>query len=202
MEIKTTTIYSFQAHPFDEIQLNDLPPNLILSQEWRIGARPMVSMPSIKKPVTYQSNVPIPVSQPTVPLADMSLQQEKSKRSGHEPTSTNGIASIVNTFNQTSTNDNDNRSMSTSSAQPGVSELVKVYSQATESKMQRHDNGLGNNKQNGSSFPKQQQQQQRISSSPPHGIQHRQAHEEAYEEVILDGLTHGLVMIVFFRQEK
>lgn len=152
----------------------------------------MVSMPSIKKPVTYQSNVPIPVSQPTVPLTDMSLQQEKSKRVSPEATSTNGVASIVNTFNQTSTSESDNRSMSTSSAKPGVSELVKVYSQATTSKMQRHDNGSGSNKQNGSSFLKQQQQQQqRISSSPPNGIQHRQAHEETYEEITLDGLTHG-----------
>ena len=171
--------------------MNDLPPNLILSQEWRIGARPIVSVPSIKKPVTYQSNVPIPVSQPTVPLTDMSEQQEKQK-------STNGIASIVNTFNQTSAGENDNRSLSSSSAQPGVSELVKVYSQATASKLQRHDNAIGNNKQNGSSFLKQQQQQRRISSSPPNGIQHRQAQEEAYEEITLDSLTHGLVMICSF----
>lgn len=179
---RSNEIRSFQAHPFDEIQLNDLPPNLILSQEWRIGARPIVSVPSIKKPVTYQSNVPIP----TAPVIDMSQQQDKRKRPIDGPAPANGsdshgIASIVNTFNQTSTNGNDHRSGSIASTQPGVSELVKIYSKATGSKASGSTNGASTNKQNGSnhsfdqiSFPK-----------------HRQAYEETYEELTVDNLTHG-----------
>lgn len=168
--------------------MNDLPPNLILSQEWRIGARPIVSVPSIKKPVTYQSNVPIPA----VPLTDMSQQQDKRKRPSNDPapmngSDSNGIASIVNTFNQTSTSDNGHRSGSTSSTQPGVSELVKIYSKATASKAPRYTNGASTNKQNGSNHSLDQ-------TSLP---KHRQAYEETYEEMTVDHLTHGLVTTFF-----
>ncbi|CAF5066191.1 unnamed protein product, partial [Rotaria magnacalcarata] len=55
------------AHPFDEAQLHDLPPNLILSQKWRIGARPIPSMPMPKNPVTYQTIIPA-----SAPLSNIS----------------------------------------------------------------------------------------------------------------------------------
>ncbi len=190
--------------------MNELPPNLILSQEWRIGARPIVSIPTIKKPVTYQSNVSIPISQSIAPLTQMSQQQDKRKGSTNDQTSTNGnnsrgITSIVNTYNQPFGGvggDNENqssRSSSVSSTQPVVSNLIKIYSEASVSKPQRNESVVSTNKhdelikifEQASNRNQRQQQYRRISSSPAEIKQPVQAHEEAYEEITWDNLAHG-----------
>ena len=64
-------IHPIQVHSFDEAQLSDLPRNLILSQEWRMNARPIPTLPTLRKPVTYQPTV--------VPPPSMFNQQEKRK---------------------------------------------------------------------------------------------------------------------------
>ncbi len=188
---------SFQAHPFEEVQLNDLPPNLILSQQWRIGARPIVSTPTIKKPVTYQSNVSIPISQSTIPSTQISQQQDKRKSIITDEVSTNGaIASIVNTYNQTGgeNGNRSSRSSSVSSTQPLVSNLIKIYSEATASKSQRNDSVRSTGKHDELIKIFEQatnSNQQRRTSSSPILKQQSQAHEEAYEEITWDNVVHG-----------
>jgi len=159
----------------------------------------MVSIPTIKKPVTYQSNVSIPISQPIIPSTQMSQQQDKRKSIIVDEISTNsGIPTLVNTFNQTYEGENGNRSsrsLSVSSAQPVVSNLIKIYSEATTSKSQKIDNvkSTGKHDELVKIFQQasNQNQQRRTSSSPPIIKQPSQAREEAYEEITWDNLVHG-----------
>lgn len=215
MELKTSSFF-FQAHPFEELQLNDLPPNLILSQQWRIGARPIVSTPTIKKPVTYQSNVSIPISQSNISSTQISLQ-DKRKPTITDENSTNGngngsIASIVHTFNQPSGGLGDignrsSRSSSVSSTQPVVSNLIKIYSEVTATKSQRNDT-------NGKSTGKHDElvkifeqasnsnQQRRATSTPPNIKQQAQIHEEVDEEIHWDNFTQGYRFSCLFFNQK
>ncbi len=127
----------------------------------------------------------------------MSQQQDKRKSIINEEVSTNGttshgIASIVNTFNQTfGDGENANRSSNT---QPLVSNLIKIYSEATASKSQppesvvsvsKHDELIKIFEQ--ASKPNKQ----RRTSSSTNVKQQSQAYEEVDEEITWDNLTHG-----------
>ncbi|CAF1270652.1 unnamed protein product [Rotaria magnacalcarata] len=197
-----------QVEQFNENELNELPRNLILSQEWRMSVQPAPAVPIPKKPVTYQPTVSTPTQ--------MSQQQGGRKSSiaesnGHESTSSrkksHGITSLVHAFSRSSeTNGKQNgrtsRSPSVSSAQ-SVTNLVRIYAEATATSQQQ-----------------QQQQQKRRSESiastgrsdeltkifeqATHLSQHRtssastskrpsHAHEEAYEEMTWDTLVPGII---------
>jgi pyruvate carboxylase len=127
----------------------------------------------------------------------MAQQQQQDKR--------NGITSIVNASvggggggggdheNQSS------RSSSVSSVQPGVSNLIKIYSEASIAKPQRNESVVSTNKhdelikifEQAANRNQRQQHYRRISSSPAEIKQPTQVHEEAYEEVTWDNLAHG-----------
>ena len=191
-----------QVHPFEEVHLHDLPPNLILSQEWRIGARPILSIPKPKKPITYQS---------AIPLNQISHQQDRrisnqTENNGYE-ISTNGanshgIASIVNAFNQSSggfeaNGNRSSRSSSVASTQPVVPNLIKIYSEAIPSKLQRHDSITSTGKHDELTKIYEQatnRNQQRRTSSPSHDKQQPQIYEEAIEEITWDNLVHGYIL--------
>ncbi len=107
-----------------------------MSQEWRLNTRAVPSLPTPKKLVTSQSIVATPTQMPK--------QQDKRKSSiaesnGHEPSShSHGIAAIVNAFNKsTGSSRRSSRSGSASNSQPVVSNLVKIYSEATAPKQQQ-----------------------------------------------------------------
>ncbi|CAF2556522.1 unnamed protein product [Rotaria sp. Silwood2] len=195
----------------DEIDLNDLPRNLILSQEWRMNVQPVTSIPTPKKPVTYQSIISTPTQ--------MSNQQDKRKPSiaesnGHDSltggTKSYGITSLVNAFSKSSgasgkTSTRSSRSSSRSNIQPVVSNLVKIYSEATstqplEKPRSESVASTGKNDELIKIFEQathrssQQQQQQRTSSA---SISKRpsQAREEAYEDMTWDTLVHGTVPV-------
>jgi hypothetical protein len=131
-----------QILTFDETQLDDLPRNLILSQEWRINARPNPALPTTKRPVTYRTN----------PLSTMATasQQDKarsmaSESSDHDAsvdaTGSQSIAALVDAFNKSSTNGQDHarvsRTSSISSTQPVVSNLVRIYSEVVDPQQQK-----------------------------------------------------------------
>jgi len=151
-EFKLTVVFFFaQVHPFEEFELKNLPPNLILSQQWRIGARPFASTAAaIRKPVTYQSNVSIPINQPTINSSEMHQQQQQDKRKGSstEPAAAaaanvSGIAAVINTFDE---NENNESSLTQSA---NVSNLIKVYSEALpKSKTKEHDSIKSTGKHN------------------------------------------------------
>ncbi|CAF0942829.1 unnamed protein product [Adineta ricciae] len=201
----------YQAHPFDEIQLQELPPNLILSQEWRIGARLTPSVPPLKKSMAYQPTVPSSVSSSTMNLPQQTAAQGSEKRRSivveyvpreiplTNDTNLNGIASIVNAFNRTSTNgENENRtsrSSSISSIQPLVSNLIKIYSEATPVKTQRIEDTVSTDKHNEliKIFEQETTGQQQVRSASPMNI--KQA-THACDEITWDNLVHGTTPVV------
>ncbi|CAF1322790.1 unnamed protein product [Adineta steineri] len=194
-----------KVQPFDEADLNELPRNLILSQEWRMNTRAIPSLPIPKKPVTYQ------------PPTQMSIKQDKPKlnttenNNNHHDTSLNGtsshgITALVSAFNKSSENNTGNgerssRSSSVTSAQPIVQNLVKIYTEASTTPKQQHkqrdDSVVSTGKhdeltkifEQAASRSQRQQQQQTASTSiikqPSRG------YEEAYEEITWDSLVHG-----------
>ena len=128
-----------QVHPFEEEQLKELPRNMILSQEWRIGARPVPLTAQSHKPVPYQSNVS--AIKATSSPSDATAQQQQrdvekrqsliSETNGHylTPTTSNhstGVASLVQPVHQ----------VTETGASPVVSNLIKIYSEATGTKSQ------------------------------------------------------------------
>ncbi|UJR33113.1 hypothetical protein I4U23_020570 [Adineta vaga] len=206
----------YQVHPCDETYLQDLPPNLILSQEWRIGARPTPMIPPVKRSMTYQpfpsstlSSSPLPLSH--VVLRQLPSTQESEQRrsilieynpqnvSSTNDTNLNGIASIVNAFNRSSVNgENGNRtsrSSSVSSIQPLVSNLIKVYSEVIPTKSQRIENVISTDKHDELIKIFEQARsdsfQQPRTSSPLNSKQPVQAREEPCEEITWDSLVHG-----------
>ena len=112
------------------------------------------------------------------------MSQQQDKR--------NGITSMGPT-------DHDNqssRSSSVSSVQPGVSNLIKIYSEASTSQPQRNENVVPTNKHNelvkifeqaSNKNPRQQPNYRRTSSSPAEIKQPIQAREE----ITWDNVTHG-----------
>ncbi|CAF4576020.1 unnamed protein product [Rotaria sp. Silwood1] len=199
----------YQAHPFEEAQLHELPPNLILSQKWRIGARPMPSMPIPKNPVTYQSINSTSTSQSNIPSIQILQPQDKRKSIINENneyerstniTNTNGVASIVNAFNQTSViggnTNQSSRSSSTSSTQPVVSNLIKIYSEARALKPQQNENivSAGKHDELTKIFQQiiNQNQQQQQTTPPSNDKEPSQAYEEVYEEITWDHLANGI----------
>jgi len=146
----------------------------------------------------------MPISQPSIPITPITQQQQQDKR---KPTitdeiSTNGgIASIVNTFNQTfgtgiggENGNRSSRSSSVSSTQPIVSNLIKIYSEATASKSQRNDSVRSTGKHDELIKIFEQatnQNQQRQTSLSSNIKQQSQAREEACEEITWDNLVHG-----------
>ncbi|CAF1219898.1 unnamed protein product [Rotaria sordida] len=191
----------------DDIELNDLPRNVILSQQWRMNVQPITSVPTPKKPVTYQS-----ISSTPPPPIQMPNQQDKRKSStaesnGHDSTTSgsksHGIASLINVLSRSSgtsgkTSTRSSRSSSMSNAQPIVSNLVRIYSEATSTRPQekpRSESVMSTGKndelvrifQQATNRPQQQQQQ--IIKRPS------QAREEAYEEMTWDTLVHGTVPV-------
>lgn len=211
LKIISNFCIEIQVHPFEEAHLHDLPPNLILSQEWRIGARPILSIPKPKKPITYQSAISSSTSQSTIPLTQISQQQDKrisnqTENNGYE-ISTNGanshgIASIVNAFNQSSggfeaNGNRSSRSSSVASTQPVVPNLIKIYSEAIPSKSQRHDSTTSAGKHDELTKIYEQatnRNQQRRTSSPSNDKQQPQVYEEAIEEITWDNLVHGYIL--------
>ncbi|CAF2852214.1 unnamed protein product [Rotaria sp. Silwood2] len=199
----------YQAHPFEETHLHELPPNLILSQKWRIGARPMPSMPIPKNPITYQSSNSTSTNQLNVPSIQISQTPDKRKsiinenneyeRSTTNVTNTNGVASIVNAFNQTSgiggnANQSSRSSSTSSTQQPVVSNLVKIYSEARTLKPQQNENIVSASKHDELTKIFQQiinQNQQQQTISPLNDKEPSQAYEEVYEEITWDNLAHG-----------
>ncbi len=188
-----------QIHPFDESDLSDLPRNLILSQEWRLNARPLPSTPTSKKPVTYQSIVSTATTQ-------MPKQQDRRKSSvaesnGHESSKhSHGIAAIVNAFNKSSgASTRSSRSSSVSSAQPVVSNLVRIYSEATVPKQQQqHEKprsesvvSTGKHDELTIIFEQATNRSQRQSQASIASIIKRPS--QAYEEITWDSVVHGSV---------
>jgi hypothetical protein len=180
-----------------------------LSQEWRIGARPILSIPKPKKPITYQSVISSSTTQSSIPLTQILQQQQQDKRipnitenNGYE-ISTNGanshgIASIVNAFNQTSggggSGNRSSRSSSVASTQPVVSNLIKIYSEVAPSRMQRHDSAVSTGKHDELTkiFEQVTSRNQQIRTSSPSNVkQQPQVYEEAFEEITWDNLVHG-----------
>lgn len=186
----------FQAYPFDEFELNNLPPNLILSQEWRIGARPFVSTPAIKKPVTYQSNVSIPINQPTITTTTsipMPQHRDKRKGSSTEPNNTSsGIAAMVNTVHQTP-DEHENESRKATPQPPVVSNLIKIYSEALpKSKPKENDpiKSTGKHDELMKIFEQaSNQNQQRRPSASTQIKQQIKVHEETSEQTNWDNLA-------------
>ncbi|CAF4035058.1 unnamed protein product [Adineta steineri] len=205
----------YQAHPFDETNLRDLPPNLILSQEWRIGARPIPSIPQPKKHIAYQpTSSTSSSSQLIIPQTQILLEHDRHKSiineiDGHDiiptnGTNLNGIASIVNAFNRSSgTGENGNRlsrSSSVSSIQPIVSDLIKIYSEATAPKSQRTDHIITTTDKHDELIKIFEQArnngyQEQRTSSPLNGKQSSQAYEEVTEEITWDHLVHGTIPV-------
>ncbi|CAF3657105.1 unnamed protein product [Rotaria sordida] len=184
----------YQAHPFDDTHLHELPPNLILSQKWRIGARPMPSMPTSKNPITYQSNIP------SIQISQQDKRKSIINENNEYERPTNGVASIVNTFNQTLTigGNTNQSSRSSSNTQPVVSNLIKIYSEARTLKPQQNENLLPTNKHDELTKifqqiinENQQQQQQQQTTSQLNDREPSQAYEEVYEEITWENLPHG-----------
>lgn len=165
-------------------------------------ARPTPSLPTIKKPVTYQPNI-----LPSVPMAH---QQDKRKSigsdsNGHDPSHTGGgpqgVAAITSAFNKASAHGSDgprsSRGSSVSSNQPGVSDLVRIYTEATGSKQQQKSRSasvasLNKHDELTRIFEQATNRSQRGSTASvvkPTS----QAHEMAYEEITWDSLVHGYV---------
>jgi hypothetical protein len=183
-----------QVEPFNNEDLNDLPRNLILSQEWRLNSRPIPSIPTPKKPIAHQ---PVPSTSIQMPKQLDKRKSNSSATNGHNtPTHSGGIAGLVNAFNKTigGSGSRSSRSSSVASAQPMVSNLVKIYSEATAPK-QRSSSALSTGKHD--ELPKIVQQpsnpshQQQHTPLPPNIKQPSQAREEPYEEITWDNLVHG-----------
>jgi hypothetical protein len=160
-------------------------------------------MPIPKKSITYSSVI----SASTIPVSQMSQQQQHQDKlqsstiehNQHE-IPTNGIASIVSAFNQSSgigdrgVNQLSSRSSSVSSTQPVVSNLIKVYSESTIPRLQRNDSVVSTDKYNQSNKAFEEgtnrNEQQTISSSSVIR-QQSEAHEANHEEITWDTLVHG-----------
>ncbi|CAF0921232.1 unnamed protein product [Adineta ricciae] len=197
-----------QVEPFDETDLNDLPRNLILSQEWRMNTRPLPVLPSPKKPVIYQPP-PLPPSTP------MPSKQDKRKSSATDSnnletasngSSPHGISALVNVFNGKSSDNGSingarsSRSSSVNGAQSNVSNLAKIYTEATttipkQQHKQRTDSVIstGRNDELTRIFEQASSRSQRQSTPTSSSAIKRpsQAYEEAYEEITWDNLVHG-----------
>lgn len=166
--------------------------------------QPITSIAEPKKAVTNQSTH----SSTSIKMPN---QQDKRKSSitdkneiqtpTHE-TKPHGIAAIVNALsrasgNSTKTGSRSSRSSSVSSAQPVVSNLVKIYSEVTASQQQtkfrsdsvastgKHDELVKIFEQATKSSQHQKKPSASISKRPS------QAVEEAYEEMTWDTLVHG-----------
>lgn len=138
----------------------------------------------------------------------MPKQQDKRKSSttesnGHDSTSHfHGISSIVHAFNKSSgngggSNTRSSRSSSVSSAQPMVSNLVKIYSEATKQPQQqqqktRSDSVMSTGKHDELTkiFEQATKRPQRQETTSGSGIKRP---SEAYEEITWDSLVHGYV---------
>ncbi|UJR14071.1 hypothetical protein I4U23_001068 [Adineta vaga] len=171
-----------------------------------MNARPIPNLPTPKKPVIYQPPLP--------PSTQMPSKQDKRKSSAtdsnhHDTSSINGtnshdIAALVSVFNNKSFDSSpgngarSSRSSSVNSTQPMVSNLVRIYNEATGSKEQqnhqRNDSVASTGKHDELTKIFEQaanrpQRQQTTASSlikqPPH------TYEEAYEEIKWDSLVHG-----------
>lgn len=148
--------------------------------------------------MTYQPTVP--------PTVTSTASQESEKRRSvvieYTPrdipltndTNLNGIASIVNAFNRTSTNgENGNRtsrSSSISSIQPLVSNLIKIYSEATPVKTRRIEDTVSADKHNEliKIFEQATTAQQQVRSTSPMNIKQP---TQACDEITWDNLVHG-----------
>jgi len=157
--------------------------------------------------MTYQPIISSSTPQSTMPLAKVLQDSDKRKsiiieNDGHEistnGTNLTGIASIVDAFNRSSgVGENGNRSSrssSVSSIQPVVSNLIKIYSEATASKSQRTNNVVSTGKHDELIKVFEQatsQNRQRRISSPSNVKQQSQANQEVFEEITWDNLVHG-----------
>ena len=165
-------------------------------------ARPTPSLPTVKKPVTYQPNI--------LPSVPMPHQQDKRKSvsndsNGHDPSHTGGgshvVAAIANAFNKVTAHGSDgprsSRASSVSSNPPGVSDLVRIYTEATGSKQQQKSRSasvasLNKHDELTRIFEQATNRSQRGSTASivkPTS----QAHELPYEEITWDSLVHGYV---------
>jgi hypothetical protein len=173
-----------------------------------MSARPTLPIPTPKKPVTYQPTVS--ASTPAIQMPQQNSDKRKSSTTDNNshgtPTSSHGIASLVNAFNKSSgdggSGARSSRHSSVSSGQPVVSNLVRIYSEATGPKQQqqqqqrpREDSVISTGKHDELTRIFEQAtnhtaQQHRPSSA---SIIKRpsQAREEAYEEITWDSLVHG-----------
>ena len=165
--------------------MQELPRNLILSQEWRIGARPVPFAPAQKAPVAYQSNVAPAKTTTVVPPPEIPQKQDKH-RASTVGTNGHGIHSLAQGFHPASESAVTNGA---SNPTPQVSNLIKIYSEATIPKppsLNHHDElarivreagGHRNSQAKPSSTP--------IVKQPP------KAHDEEYEEMTWESLIYG-----------
>jgi len=136
----------------------------------------------------------------------MPKQQDKRKSSvaesnGHDSTTTHphGIAAIVNAFNRsTGNNSRSSRSSSVTSNQPVVSNLVRIYSEATAPKQQQQQQktrtdsvvSTGKHDELTKIFEQATNRSQRQQASSASIIKRP---SESYEEITWDSLVHGYV---------
>ena len=157
-----------------------------------MNTRPLPVLPSPKKPVIYQPP-PLP------PSTQMPSKQDKRKSSATDSnnfenasngSNSHGISALVNVFNGKSSDNGSvngarsSRSSSVNGTQSNVSNLAKIYTEATITKpKQRTDSVIstGRNDELTKIFEQASSRSQRPS----------QAYEEAYEEITWDNLVHG-----------
>jgi len=163
-----------------------------------LNARSIPSIPTPKKSITYPSIVSTSTPMPK--------QQDKRKSSITEnngqdsSTRPHGIAAIVNAFNKSSGNGGrSSRSSSTASSQPVVSNLAKIYLEATGSKEQqqqqqqpRHDSVISTGKHD-ELIKIFEQATSRSQRQPISSASIIKRPSQAYEEITWDSLVHGYV---------
>lgn len=107
---------------------------MILSQEWRIGARPVPLTAQSHKPVPYQSNVTAIKASASPSDATAQQQQREVEKRQSLISETNGHYLTPTTSNQPV------HQVTETGTSPVVSNLVKIYSEAvgTKSQTQNH----------------------------------------------------------------
>jgi len=136
----------------------------------------------------------------------MPKQQDKDKRkssvaesNGHDSSSTHshGIAAIFNAFNKSTGNPSrSSRSSSVTSTQPVVSNLVRIYSEATAPKQQQQQQktradsvvSTGKHDELTKIFEQAANRSQRSHTSNASIIKRP---SQAYEEITWDNVVHG-----------
>jgi hypothetical protein len=176
-----------------------LPRNLILSQEWRIGARPVAHAAISTKPVAYQSNVSTAKIRTVLPPSDLSRHAtEKHQTSVIDVNGTNShnITSHMSPINPLAIN-NEHIDRSSSTA-PIVSDLIKVYTEVTATKLNGSDPVLlSNDHHDGLTSIVRDIKHRTRAASPPlpapssNGKRHSNVHDNEYEEIKWNSLVVG-----------